>query len=84
MRAIKPVKRRRLIDRGIATVHAQQELLRLNGTTFALQPGFMSDMPTLARLAGQEDAVDVLVSAGMLMLAGEIMRLRILHQAGRE
>ncbi|SEH24151.1 hypothetical protein SAMN03159407_2066 [Rhizobium sp. NFR12] len=40
----------------------------------------MSDMPTLAEMAGKEIAVEVLVGAGMLMLAGEIRRLRELSQ----
>lgn len=77
---VTPAERRRLIERGISTVHAQQELLRLNGNTVAIEPGFMSDMPALAMVAGQDNAVDTLVSAGMLMLAGEIRRLRILHR----
>jgi len=81
---VAPGERRRLIERGIATVNAQQELLRLQGNTIAFQPGFMSDMPALARIAGQDDAVEVLVSSGMLMLAGEIRRLRILHHDSRE
>ena len=79
---VTPVERRRLIERGIAVVRAQQELLRFNGNIAAIEPGFMADMPKLAEMAGQDDAVDILVSAGMLMLAGEIRRLRILHQGG--
>ncbi len=77
-------ERRRLLERGIATVRAQQELLRVSSNITAIEPGFMSDMPKLAEIAGQDDAVDVLVSAGMLMLAGEIRRLRILHQGGED
>jgi hypothetical protein len=43
----------------------------------AIQLGFMADMQTLAEMAGDDDAVDIIVSGGMLMLAGEIRRLRI-------
>ena len=80
---VTPAERRLLIEQGIATVRAQQELLRVSNIT-AIEPGFMCDMPKLAEIAGQDDAVDVLVSAGMLMLAGEIRRLRILHQGGED
>ncbi len=76
--SLAPSERRRLIERGISTVQAQRELLHVNGNMVAIQPGFMADMPTLAGMAGDNDAVDVIVSAGMLMLAGEIRRLRIL------
>jgi hypothetical protein len=79
LRTIAPAERRRLIERGIATVRAQQELLHLNSNTVAMDPGFLKDMPTLAEMAGRDDAVDVVIGAGMLMLAGEIRRLRILH-----
>jgi hypothetical protein len=80
---VTPAERRRLIERGIATVRAQQELLRLSGNTKAIEPSFMSDMPALAVIAEEDNAVDTLVSAGMLMLAGEIRRLRILHHCDR-
>lgn len=77
-------ERRRLIERGIAVVNAQQELLGLNGNIVALTPAFLKDMPMLVVMAEREDAVETIVGAGMLMLAGEIRRLRILlREAGQ-
>ncbi len=76
---IAPLERRRLIERGIATVRAQRELLHMNGNTVSLEPGFMKDMPGLAVMAARDEGIEVLVAAGMLMLAAEIRRLRILR-----
>jgi len=78
LESVTPNERRRLIERGISTVRAQQELLQLQGNLVAIEPGFMESMPTLAEMAGRENGIDLLIGAGMLLLAGEIRRLRIL------
>lgn len=36
-------------------------------------------MGTLAEMAGRGDGIDVLIGAGLLMLAGEIQQLRTLY-----
>lgn len=78
---VTPFERGRLIDRGVSIVQAQRELLQLHGNIVPVKPGFMQDMGTLAEMAGREDGIDILVGAGMLMLAGEIQRLGTLCRA---
>lgn len=75
-------ERRRLILDGTEAAKAERTVLLLKGKVLPMEPGFMSDIPTLAEMAGKENAVEVLVGAGMLMLAGEIRRLRGLNQGG--
>lgn len=53
-----------------------KQLLQLACIRDPEQPNFMSDMPKLAEMAGDADAVEVIVAAGMSMLASEIERLR--------
>lgn len=77
--AVPPFDRRKLIEEGVAVVASERTLLILKGNVLPMEPGFMSDMPTLAEMAGHDDALELIVSAGMLMLAGEIARLRNLH-----
>lgn len=50
----------------------------------AIPAHFMEDMPKLAEMAERPDAVDVIVAAGMLMLAEEVQRLRVLNHAAKE
>ena len=73
---VMPIDRRKLIEEGIAGVASERTLLILKGNVLPMEPGFMSDMPTLAEMAGLDDALELIVSAGMMMLAGEIARLR--------
>lgn len=73
-------ERRRLILVGTEIAKAERAHLLSKKTVLPLERRFMSDMPKLAEMAGKENAVEVLVGAGMLMLAGEIRRLRGLNQ----
>lgn len=77
--AVTPFERRRLIERSISVIGAQRELIRLDGGVAHDLPGFMQDMATLAEMAGRDSGIDILVSAGLLMLAGEIQQLRTLY-----
>ncbi len=74
-------ERRRLLERGMAIVAAQRELLEVRGNIVSIQPDFMQDMAKLAEIAGGKNGIDVLIGAGMLMLADEIRRLRVLCKA---
>lgn len=78
---VTPFERGRLLDRGISIVRAQRELLQLQGNIVPVRPGFMQDLGSLANMAGREGGIDVLIGAGMLMLADEIQRLRMLCRA---
>lgn len=78
---VTPFERRRLLKRGMAIAAAQRELLELRGDIVPLQPGFMQDMAKLAETAGRENGIEILIGAGMLMLANEIRRLRLLSKA---
>lgn len=78
---VTPFERRRLLERGMAIAAAQRELLELRGDIVPLQPGFMQDMAKLAETAGRENGIEILIGAGMLMLANEIRRLRLLSKA---
>jgi len=78
---VTPFERRRLLERGMAIAAAQRELLELRGNIVPLQPGFMQDMAKLAETAGRENGIEILIGAGMLMLANEIRRLRLLSKA---
>lgn len=73
---VTPFERRRLIERSIAVIAAQRHLLELHNRAAPPQPDFMQDMERLAQIGGCENGIDVLISAGMLMLAGEIQMLR--------
>lgn len=81
---IRPSERQRLIERGVLIVKAQQDLLHVSGNTIAIEPAFMRDMPKLADMAGRDEVAELVVGAGMLMLAGEMRRLRILIQSVQE
>lgn len=76
--SVTPPERRRLIERGIATVRAQRELLTLRGNVIPMEPPAMRDMEALAVRAEYVPGIGLHVSAGMLLLAEEIRRLRIL------
>lgn len=78
LHAVTPYERRRLIVLGFSVVEAQREVILLQGDVVPVEPGFMQSMATLAEMAGREDGIDVLIGAGMLMLAGEIQRLSVL------
>lgn len=78
---VTPFERRRLLERGMAIVGAQQELLELRGNIVPIRSGFMHDMAKLAEIAGRDNGIEVLIGAGMLMLADEIRRLRVLCNA---
>ncbi|KQV40539.1 MULTISPECIES: hypothetical protein [unclassified Rhizobium] len=75
-------ERRRLIEQGIEAATNERAQLLVRGEIIPLEPAFMVDMPTLAETAGHSDTVAVIVSAGMLMLAAEIGRLRRLIVRG--
>lgn len=68
--------RQRLLLDGIEEAASFRRLALLAGVHDPDPPGFMDDMPKLAAMAGDADAVEVLIAAGMSMLAGEIERLR--------
>jgi hypothetical protein len=72
---VTPTERRRLIEHGVTVVNAQRKMLHAKGNVKLLEPGFMTDMGTLAELAGRSGDIDILISSGMLMLAAEIQRL---------
>lgn len=75
---VSPFERRRLIERAVAVIAAQRELLKLRGDIVPIEPDFLKEMGKLAEMAGGDNGVDVLISAGLLILAEEIRRLRIL------
>lgn len=75
---VSPFERRRLIERSVAVIAAQQELLKLRGNVVPIEPDFLKEIGKLAEMAGGDNGIDVLISAGLLMLADEIRRLRIL------
>jgi hypothetical protein len=75
---VTPFERRRLLERGMAIVAAQRELLELRGNIVPLQPDFMREMGKLAEIAGRRNGISLLIGSGMLMLADEIRRLRVL------
>lgn len=77
---IRADERRRLVVAGTEAAKADLAILLKKGTVVPVEPGFMSDMPTLAEMAGKENGVEVIVGAGMLMLAGEIRRLHALNE----
>jgi hypothetical protein len=77
---VSPFERRRLIERAVTVIGAQRELLKLRGNVVPLEPDFLKEMGKLAEMAGGDNGVDVLISVGLLMLAEEIRRLRILCQ----
>lgn len=78
---VTPFERRRLLERGMAIVAAQRELLELRGNIVPLQPDFMQAMAKLAEIAGRDNGIEMLIAAGMLNLAEEIRRLRVLCKA---
>lgn len=78
---VTPFERRRLLERGVAIVAAQRELLGLRGNIVPIQPGFMQEMGRLAEIAGRENGIEILIAVGMLNLADEIRRLRVLCKA---
>lgn len=78
---VTPFERRRLLERGITIVAAQRELLELRGNIVPLQPDFMQAIVKLAEIAGRENGVEILIAVGMLNLADEIRRLRVLCKA---
>lgn len=71
---VTPFERRRLLERGMAIVAAQRELV-------PLQPDFMQAMAKLAEIAGRDNGIEMLIAVGMLDLAEEIRRLRVLCKA---
>lgn len=72
-------ERRRLIEQGIEAATNERAQLLVRGEIIPVEPAFMVDMQTLAKAAGRSGTVAVIVSAGMLMLAAEIGRLRRLN-----
>ncbi len=78
---VTPFERRRLLERGMAIVAAQRELLELRGNIVPLQPDFMQAMAKLAEIAGRDNGIEMLIAVGMLDLAEEIRRLRVLCKA---
>ncbi len=78
---VTPFERRRLLERGMAIVAAQRELLELRGNIVPLQPDFMQAMAKLAEIAGRDNGIEILIAVGMLNLADEIRRLRVLCKA---
>ncbi len=78
---VTPFERRRLLERGMAIVAAQRELLELRGNIVPLQPDFMQAMAKLAEIAGRDNGIEMLIAVGMLNLADEIRRLRVLCKA---
>jgi hypothetical protein len=73
------MERRRLIECGMDAAVTERSHLSSNGNIAPVEPAFMADMPTLAAAACRSDTVTVIVSAGMLLLAAEIGRLRRLN-----
>jgi hypothetical protein len=73
---VEPLDRQRLIVSGIEEAVALEKRLQQAGHAVGDRPGFMDDMPQLAKIAARPEAVEVLVAAGMSMLAAEIDRLR--------
>lgn len=71
-----PLVRRRLLESGMGEVSSLSQWLVAAGHEDEERPPFLDDMPTLAEMAAKPDAVEVLIAAGMSMLAGEIERLR--------
>lgn len=78
---VTPFERRQLLERGMAIVAAQRELLELRGNIVPLQPDFMQAMAKLAEIAGRDNGIEILIAVGMLNLADEIRRLRVLCKA---
>lgn len=78
---VTPFERRRLLERGMAIVAAQRELLEMRGNIVPLQPDFMQAMAKLAEIAGRDNGIEILIAVGMLNLADEIRRLRVLCKA---
>jgi hypothetical protein len=78
---VTPFERRRLLERGMAIVAAQRELLELRGNIVPVQPDFMQEMAKLAEIAGRDNGIERLIAAGILMLADEIRRLRLFCEA---
>lgn len=78
---VTPLERRRLLERGMAIVAAQRELLEMRGNIVPLQPDFMQAMAKLAEIAGRDNGIEILIAVGMLNLADEIRRLRVLCKA---
>ncbi len=78
---VTPFERRRLLESGMAIVAAQRELLELRGNIVPLQPDFMQAMAKLAEIAGRDNGIEMLIAVGMLNLADEIRRLRVLCKA---
>jgi uncharacterized protein Yka (UPF0111/DUF47 family) len=81
---VPPTDRRDLIEQGIKTADELRKRLRLEGNMIAMVPHFMEDMPKLVEMAQRTDAVDAIIAAGMLMLAGEVQRLQVLNRATEE
>ncbi len=52
LESVTPNERRRLIERGISTVRAQQELLQLQGNLVAIEPGLWSPCQLSPRWLG--------------------------------
>lgn len=73
---VAPAVRQRLLMAGIDEAISLRRLAQLAGLDSPEVPGFMDDMPKLADMAGDGNAVEVLIAAGMSMLASEIARLR--------
>lgn len=73
---VDPADRQRLIVRGIHNVASLERRIRHAGHPSGATPAFLADMPKLAEVSAEADAVEAVVAAGMMMLAEEIERLR--------
>lgn len=69
-------ERRDLIEQGVSAIDALRADLESAGNVSPLQPRWMADMRSLAEISSREDAVEVLVAAGMSLIAAELERLR--------
>ncbi|WP_172724354.1 hypothetical protein [Neorhizobium tomejilense] len=77
---VDPLDRQRLIVFGLEEAASLEKRLQQAGHAVGDRPGFMDDMPELAKMAARPEAVEVLIAAGMSMLAAEIDRLRELAE----
>lgn len=73
---VDPLDRQRVLRCGIDEATSLGRLLHLEGIPDREKPNFFDDMPALIEMSAKPDAVEVLVAAGMSLLAGEIERLR--------
>ena len=73
---IDTTERQRLLLAGIEETDATRRMLTILGRSVPAASSYMEDMEKVAEMAARGDAVEVLVAAGMSMLATEIEGLR--------